>query len=148
VSVTKHKSDPGFPSGWCVEFRSMARHRTCEAGIDYTALNGGSEYRRMHHLPCFIRAGEKPGLRVHCEHFRAPNAEEIERHGRWIADRQKLVMSVKLAISAWREEHQGRSMTEIVDCPACGGRLHLSIRAHSDNVQGRCETSGWVSWTE
>jgi hypothetical protein len=146
--VTKHKSDPGFPPGWCVEFRSMARHQTCEAGIDYTALNGGSEYRRMHQLPCFIRAGEKPGLRVHCEHFRAPNAEDIVQHGRWIEDRQKLVVSVKLAVSDWREKHQGLAMTETVVCPACGGRLRLSIRPPRDQVQGKCETSGCVSWTE
>jgi len=126
----------------------MARHQTCEAGIDYTALNGGSEYRRLYQLPCFIKPGEKPGLRVHCEHFRAPAAEEIARHEQWAGDRQKLVMTVKVAISAWRAKHQGRSHTEIVDCPACGGQLHLSVRAHNEHVQGRCETNGCVSWTE
>jgi hypothetical protein len=146
--VTNDKCDQGFPPGWCVEFRSMARHKTCEAGIDYTALNGGSEYRRMHQLPCFIRAGEKPGSRIHCEHFKAPNAEDIAQHGRWIEDRQKLVMSVKMAISPWRAKHLGSSMSEIVDCPVCGGRLHLSIKAHNDLVQGACATSGCVSWTE
>jgi hypothetical protein len=146
--VTKHKSNPGFPPGWCVEFRSMARHQTCEAGIDYTALNGGSEYRRMHQLPCFIKTGEKPGLRVCCERFKAPTAEEIVLHGQWTEDRQKLVATVKVAVLAWRLKHQGRSHTEIVDCPICGGRLRLSTKAHSENVQGSCETNGCVSWSE
>jgi hypothetical protein len=146
--VAKHKSDPGFSPDWCVEFRSMARHPTCEAGIDYTALNGGSEYRRMHQLPCFIKAGEKPGLRVHCAHFKAPTAEEIARNKQSVEDHQKLVMTAKAAILAWRVKHQGCSHSEIVECPACRGQLRLSIRANNGHVQGRCETSGCVRWTE
>jgi hypothetical protein len=126
----------------------MARHPTCEAGIDYTALNGGSEYRRMYQLPCFIKTGEKPGSRILCERFRAPTAEEIAQHEQWTKDRQKLVTTVKVAISAWRLKHQGHSHAGIVECPACGGQLHLSTRAHNDHVQGKCETSGCVSWTE
>lgn len=146
--MAKHKNDPGFPPEWCVEFRTMAQHQTCEAGIDYTALNGGSEYRRMYQLPCFIKAGEKPGSRIHCEHFRAPTTEEIAQHRQSADDRQNLVMTVKAGIAAWRVKHQGSSHSEIVECPACRGQLHLSIRAHNGHVQGRCETSGCVNWTE
>lgn len=146
--MAKNKSDPGFPAGWCVEFRSMAQHPTCEAGIDYTGLNGGSEYRRMYRLPCFIKAGEKPGQRVDCERFRAPTAEEIAVHKQSADDRRNLVTTVKAAISAWRVKHQGCSHSEVVECPACRGQLHLSIRAHNGIVQGRCETNGCVSWTE
>lgn len=71
------------------------------SGIDYTALNGGSEYRRMYQLPCFIKAGEKPGSRIHCEHFRAPTTEEIAQHRQSADDRQNLVMTVN---------HQHRSL--------------------------------------
>jgi len=55
----------------------MSQHDTCKQGIGYTALNGGTEYRRMYKLPCFIQSGDKPGQRVSCDHFRAPTAEEI-----------------------------------------------------------------------
>ncbi len=146
--MAKHKSDPGFAPDWCVHFRSMAQHQTCEAGIDYTALNGGSEYRRMYKLPCFIKAGEKPGQRVRCEHFRAPTAKEIALHKQSDEDHRSLVMTVKSGITSWRVMHQGCSHSEIVECPAFRGRLHLSIRAHNEHVQGSCETSGCVSWTE
>jgi hypothetical protein len=146
--VTKNQSDPGFAPDWCVHFRSMARHGTCEKGIDYTALNGGSEYLRMQKLPCFIKAGEKPGQRVHCEHFRAPTADEIALHKQSVEDRLRLVMTVKAGIVPWRVKHQGSSHSEIVECPACRGLLHLSIKAHNGHVWGNCETSGCVSWTE
>ena len=80
AGLAKTKSESGFAPSWCVHFRSMAQHETCEEGIGYTALNGGSEYRRMYKLPCFIRSGDKPGERIHCEHFRAPTVEEIALH--------------------------------------------------------------------
>lgn len=76
----KSKSEAGFAPGWCVHFRTMARNETCEEGIGYTALNGGTEYRRMHKLPCFIKSGDKPGQRIQCERFKAPTAEEIALH--------------------------------------------------------------------
>ena len=86
--------------------------------------------------------------RVHCEHFRAPTAEEIALHKQSDEDHRSLVMTVKSGITSWRVMHQGCSHSEIVECPACRGRLHLSIRAHNEHVQGSCETSGCVSWTE
>ncbi len=126
----------------------MAQHQTCEAGIDYTVLNGGSEYRRMYQLPCFIKAGEKPGQRISCESFTAPTAEEIALHNQAAEDRQRLVATVKAGIAPWRQKHHGCSHFEVVECPACQGLLHLSIKAHNGHVQGRCETGGCVSWTE
>lgn len=146
--MAKNKSDPGFAPDWCVHFRSMAQHQTCEAGIDYTALNGGSEYRRMHKLPCFIKAGEKPDQRVRCERFRAPNVEEIALHKQWGEDRRSLLKTAVAGITPWRVQHQGCSHAEIVECPVCRGHLHLSIAAHNGHVRGRCETGGCVSWTE
>ena len=146
--MAKKMSNPGFAPDWCVHFRSMAHHNTCEANIDYTALNGGSEYRRMHRLPCFIRSGDKPGQRVSCEHFKSPTAEEIALHKQWDEDRGKLLKTALVGITPWRVQHQGRSHAEIVKCPVCRGNLHLSIAAHNGHVRGRCETDGCVSWTE
>src|SRR5271165_2465656 len=88
LPVAKRESDPGFAPDWCVHFRSMAQHQTCKEGIDYTALNGGSEYHRMHRLPCFIKNSDKPKQRVGCEHFTAPSVQEIALHRQWDDDRQ------------------------------------------------------------
>src|SRR5208282_5705125 len=132
---------------WCVHFRSMAQHKTCNADVDYTALNGGTEYRRMYQLPCFIKPGEKPGQRLQCEHFKAPTAEEVALHKQWTEDRESLVRTVKAGITRWRVQYQGCSHSETVECPACKGHLHLSIAAHNGHVKGRCETDGCASWT-
>lgn len=37
---------------------------------------------------------------------------------------------------------------EVVECPACKGRLHLSIAAYNGHVHGKCETDGCVAWME
>jgi len=81
AGLAKSKSKSDLAPSWCVHFRPMAQHETCKEGIRYTALNGGSEYRRMHRLPCFIRNDDKPGQRVHCESFKAPTVEEIALPG-------------------------------------------------------------------
>jgi hypothetical protein len=146
--VVKSKTDAGFAADWCVHFRSMAHHQACEAGIDYTALNGGTEYRRMHRLPCFIKNGDKPGQRVACENFRAPTVEEIARHRQLSEHRQNLLTAALAGINPWRVQHEGCSHAEVVKCPVCRGQLHLSIAAHNGHVRGNCETGGCVSWAE
>ncbi len=146
--MSKNQRDRGFAPEWCVHFRSMAKHDTCHEGIDYTALNGGTEYLRMQKLPCFIKVNEKPGQRLSCDRFRAPTADEIALHTQSVEERLRLVMTVKAGIRPWREQHHGSSHSEVIECPACRGLLHVSIRAHNGHVQGNCETSGCVSWTE
>jgi hypothetical protein len=145
--VSKRPGDPGYAAGWCIHFRSMAQNNTCEAGIDYTALNGGTEYRRMHKLPCFIKGDDKPKQRVQCEHFTAPTSDEVTLHELWEEDGRKLLIATMMGIAPWREMHKGRSHAEIIACPACQGRLHLSATPKGQ-VTGRCETSGCVSWKE
>jgi hypothetical protein len=146
--VAKRESDPGFAPDWCVHFRSMAQHQTCKEGIDYTALNGGSEYHRMHRLPCFIKNSDKPKQRVGCQHFTAPSVEEIALHRQWDEDRQNRLTTALMGISPWRVRNLGRSHAEIVKCPVCRGDLHLSITAFKGHVRGRCATGGCVSWAE
>jgi hypothetical protein len=102
----------------------------------------------MYKLPCFIKPSEKSGQRLECEHFKAPTAEEIALHKQGMEERESLVKTVKAGITRWRFQHQGCSHSEIVECPACKGHLHLSIAAHNGHVKGRCETGGCVSWTE
>lgn len=37
---------------------------------------------------------------------------------------------------------------EIVECPICKGRLHMSQASSNGHVHGKCETPGCVSWME
>lgn len=123
-------------------------NETCEAGVSYEAL-AGKEPRIFNRLPCFLDEGGKlkPG-RVHCDKLRLPTAEEIAAHEQWFEGRMNVMRTVMTGIKPWREKWKGKSHSEVVACPACNGRLRLSIAAYNGHVHGNCETAGCVSWME
>ncbi len=138
------KGDPGYRDGWCIHYRMRPGPKgdtTCEAGVEYAPLRGP-------HQPCFLTKGEsRPGA-LDCPNLRRPTAEEITAHEEWSERRMKKFFAVLADIAPWRAKHKGRSHSEVVECPACKGRLHLSIAAYNGHVHGRCETEGCVSWME
>lgn len=126
--------------------RGGAGYDTCEAGVDYSTMDGVKFDQR----PCFLddKTGESKPSALPCEHLRRPTPEEIAAHQGWVAARMDQLGVVMKGIRPWRDAHKGRSATEIVECPACHGRLHLSISAYNGHVHGRCETAGCVQWME
>jgi hypothetical protein len=145
--MSKRPGDPGYAAGWCIHFRSM-QHDSCEKGVNYDVLAGG-RLGAFHRLPCFISDPDPHAAqRVECAHFRAPTAEEIEAHEGWIRGRLELIARVMTGILPWRRANKGRSASEVVECPGCAGRLHLSIAASNGHVHGKCETEGCVAWAE
>lgn len=66
----------------------------------------------------------------------------------WDDKRLSVLGNVMRGIKPWRDAHKGKSAAEVVECPACNGRLHLSIAAYNGHVHGKCETPGCVSWME
>lgn len=131
----------GFPAGRCVHFTGI-QHKTCRANIAYSQWRGGS-------LPCIFKkfrddAPEAPP----CAHRRAPTSEEIDAHKRYVDARVEKITLVMRGISDWRAKHRGKSASEVIECPACKGRLHLSISAYNGHVHGHCETEGCAQWME
>lgn len=146
--MSKRPGDPGYAAGWCIHFRSMGASKTCEKGVNYDALAGGP-IGSFHRLPCFIKSpDEHAAERVKCDHFRPPTAEEITAHETWVTARMDRLRIVMVGIRPWRDAHKGRSASEVVECPACKGRLRLSIAGFNGHVHGQCETPGCVSWVE
>ena len=120
------------------------RHDDCEAGVPYSMFDG----TRFDVRPCFLDNGQSKPNALHCEHLRRPTADEIAAHDKWMAGRLSRLGTVMTGIKAWREAHKGKSASEVVECPACKGRLHLSIAARNGHVHGKCETDGCVAWME
>lgn len=146
--MSKRPGDPGYAAGWCIHFRSMGHHETCEQGVNYDALAGGRQ-GSFSRLPCFIQTPDPHAeTRVACEHFRAPTPDEIDAHETWVETRMDVLRAVMVGIKPWRDAHKGQSASEIVECPACKGRLHLSISRYNGHVHGACETQGCASWME
>lgn len=151
--MSKRPGDPGYAAGWCIHYRynrdaKKPEDDTCEAGVLYSTVRPqvGPTFKSQ---PCFLdEVGEsKPGA-GHCALLRRPTPEEIALHEKWADERMGLLGTVMKGIRPWRTAHKGRSASEIVECPACKGRLHLSISSYNGHVHGHCETEHCVSWME
>lgn len=148
--MSKRTGDHGYRAGWCIHYRSPSQGigkpflTTCEAGVDYQF-----EGVKFDQRPCFLtKKGEsKPGA-VPCPKLRRPTPEEIALAEEFSERRMKMMVTAMQGISDWRKRNKGRSNSEIVECPVCRGKLHLSISAYNGHVHGHCETPECVSWME
>lgn len=60
----------------------------------------------------------------------------------------RLIAGLKVA-SAWRVKPKPlKDRREVVKCPVCKGKLHLSQSSYNGHVHGKCETKGCLSWME
>lgn len=146
--MSKRPNDPGYAAGWCIHYRASHGGETftdCEAGVPFEKWNGTKFATR----PCFLdEKGQSKPDAMPCEHLRRPTPDEIADHEVWLAGRMSRIGVVMKAICPWRDAHKNQNFREIVGCPICEGRLHLSIAAYNGHVHGRCETADCVSWME
>ncbi len=63
-------------------------------------------------------------------------------------DMQNILAAIKVA-GAWKVKPKpANDRHEVVECPICKGRLHLSQSAYNGHCHGKCETDNCVSWME
>ena len=144
--MSKRPGDPGYAAGWCIHYRAPSDDvTTCEAGVKFDDMHGVKFALR----PCFLNkdGSSKPDA-MPCEYLRRPTPEEIADHEKWIEGRMARMGTVMKAIRPWRDAHKRQSACEVVECPICKGRLHLSISGYNGHIHGGCETPDCVSWME
>jgi hypothetical protein len=79
--------------------------------------------------------------------FRALTAEEIAEEE---ADIRRLVLRMKTIspfINAWRNKPP-KGKQEVIECPVCKGKLHLSQAAYNGHVHAHCETANCINFME
>jgi hypothetical protein len=158
--------------GTCIHFTGLRdRESCCKAGMNYAKEFDIDRPGVMLRLPCiqyhtlpahgrgtYIKPGD-PTIRkevdrrdqamMPCAHFREPTEDEVRRDREESeAHLRKTMAAIKVA-SEWRVKPKPeQSRHEVVECPVCNGRLHLSQSAYNGHVHGKCETDGCVSWME
>jgi len=125
----------------CKHFNGIQNDR-CSAGVCYTDLTGKDHARA---LPCITLGGDKRPAECDKYQMRTPEEEAAEEASMEAAmERFRKVMPT---VSEWRKKPP-RGKQEVIECPACKGRLHLSQSSYNGHVHGQCETEGCVSWME
>lgn len=127
----------------CTHFNGI-QNKCCEAGLRYEDFQGkDSEFA----LPCLPHGEYDKRAVKPCEKMVVRTLAEWDDHEAKIKasmDRMRKVMPV---VAEWRKKPP-RGKQGVIDCPACGGKLHLSQSSYNGHVWGQCETKGCVSWME
>jgi len=126
----------------CKHFNGV-QNKTCKAGVVYDDIEREKDGVPLS-LPC-LKLG--PREQASCSHFIEPSDEEYAEEGRRVEASMARMRTVMPVVAEWRKKPP-RGKGEIIECPACKGRLHLSQAASNGHVWGRCETAGCVSWIE
>ena len=86
---------------------------------------------------------------AYCPKWERPTMESAEESAdgfEELMDRMEIVMPV---VSKWRIKPKPKQdRREVIECPKCKGRLHLSQSSYNGHVHGSCETEGCVRWME
>ncbi len=132
----------------CAHFNGM-QNKACKAGCNIRAAKRDAVGRPAELMPCLppMSAFQEALPLKECPSFRVLTQAEIDaEEAEWdkVIQRMTVVMPV---VAVWRKKLPiGKS--EIIECPVCKGRLHLSQSAYNGHVHGRCETDGCAKWME
>lgn len=111
---------------------------------DYCALGCGAV--GTHEKPC-IGGHNRANPTMDCPSWERRSRESAIERAERIEESFQRIEKVGPVVAAWREKPPVGKL-EVIECPACGGRLHLAQSAYNGHVHGHCETKGCVSWME
>jgi len=160
--------------GTCIHYTGMTYSQgtcKCKAGVDMRATFGDGKPGIFNRMPCieymtvpadgrgtYVRAGQASVRReidrhgevaMPCDKRQEPTPEQVEQDRiEWeqIFRNHKIAMQVA---KVWRVSPKpDQDRHEVVACPICKGKLHLSQSAHNGHCHGKCETEGCVQWME
>jgi hypothetical protein len=129
-------------AGRC-RFYNGCWNESCGAGVVYAKLFDGP---MPDPSPCLdtMRGDED----VFCDKKQELTQDELDAEDRKCEAYIEKMETIYAGTASWREKWKGKSHTEVVECPACGGRLHLSIASINGHVHGHCEGDCGVDWQE
>ena len=130
-----HREGEMSKAGTCKHFTGI-QNKVCKAGVDYETVKP---------LPCIttFRKGD-----CTCDKYEEPSQAEIDEWPAFLDERMEMHRKVGPVIVAIKREHKGKSWKGVVECPCCGGRLHVSHAGYNGHVHGQCETEDCLSWME
>lgn len=135
---------------YCVHY-APREGNGCLAGMDREQIQcvpteGMDGKRMLKWGPC-INGHTLADPFSHCPKWERRSLEEAEKYADQVEASLQNMAVVQPAISAWRDKPP-RGKTEVIECPACKGRLHLSQAACNGHVRARCETAECVNFIE
>lgn len=123
---------------------------------DYCALGCGASARmKAAHeagepsmTPCIGGHAAKDVLAL-CPSWLRRTREHAEARADAIEKTMQRMTIVDPVIYAWRTKPKPKAdRREVIECPACKGKLHVTQAAYNGHVHAHCDTEGCVSFME
>lgn len=141
-----------FDRNYCAHYKPVHGNvfaDYCSLGCGASAaMDRGREAGDPNMTPCIGGHKAKDALAL-CPKWERRSIEHAEARAKAIEDMMERMAIVGPVVAQWRiqpkPEHDRR---EIIECPKCKGRLHLSQASCNGHVHGHCQTEGCVSWME
>ena len=140
-----------FEMNYCQHYgRGKGADMVCKAGMDLSKIKTVAVGKRgIKWGPC-IEGHTLENPEAHCPHWIRRTREMGEKRADSIARSLKMMDLVAPAVSEWHTwtETNRVGKEEVIECPVCKGRLHLSQAAYNGHVWGKCETKDCVAWMQ
>lgn len=137
-----------FEMNYCQHYkRGKGADMVCSAGMDIETIKSvpvGKNQIRWG--PC-IEGHLLKNPNDHCQKWIRRTREQGEKRADSIEKSINMMMVVAPVVNLWRRK-EPIGKVEVIECPQCKGRLHLSQAAYNGHVHAKCETDGCVSWME
>lgn len=112
----------------------------CAAGVD---IKGAP---RLSGMPCIGGHELEDPCKV-CPKWERTKLEDAECEADSMVNHLQKTVLVMAAISPWRKK-KPYGKQEIIECPVCKGRLHLTQSSYNGHVHAKCDTENCVSFME
>jgi hypothetical protein len=147
--------------GQCIHFNGV-QNELCKRGVRYDQFKDGKPciqfIEKSARGGTYLEPGEKAAERKpfpnatppeRCPFYAEPSDDEVQKDREELDAAMKRTMAAIKVASEWRVRPKPQAdRIEVIECPCCKGRLHLSQSAYNGHVHGKCETDGCVSWME
>lgn len=138
-----------FEMNYCQHYKplpGMTRKTNCDAGMDTSEIqkiptNNGTKWG-----PC-IGGHLLEDATKHCPKWVRRTREMGEKRADGIERSLAMLTKVMPIIGEWRNK-KPIGKQEVIECPVCKGKLHLSQASYNGHIRACCETKDCVNFIE
>lgn len=139
-----------FDRNYCAHYApkpGSLKHDYCALGLGASdAMDRARKIGEPNMCPC-IGGHKASDVLTLCPKWERRSLEHAEKRAEEMEEAMERMLVVMPVVNDWRDK-KPFGKQEVIECPKCKGRLHLSQSSYNGHVHGQCETKGCVSWME
>ena len=147
---SSRQSSIDFDRNYCTHYApkpGSLQSDYCALGCDASQrMKDARDAGEPNMTPC-IGGHNTPNVLNLCPKWQRRSLEHAEKRADSIEKMMRRMAVVDPVISAWRKK-EPRGKAEVIECPACKGRLHLKQSSYNGHVSAKCETEDCVAFIE